>query len=214
MADSENSKEKMPISTYLFVAAAAYLLGSIPSGYILARLRGNVDLLNKGSRRTGATNVLRTMGWRAAAPVFAADFVKGIAAVLIARLLVPGDPTADVVTGMAALFGHNYSLYIGFKGGRGVTTGLGALAVIAPAAMAIAAAIGIAIIAWSRYVSLGSVLGSCTVPFAMLLLVLLLGQPLPHLLFGLLGAAFVILSHRDNIQRLLNGTERKLGQRV
>ncbi|MHB0870635.1 MAG: glycerol-3-phosphate 1-O-acyltransferase PlsY [Chloroflexota bacterium] len=204
----------MDIQSYLLTAAAAYLLGSIPTGYVLARLRGNVDLLKMGSKRTGATNVLRTMGWRAAAPVLAGDFVKGIAAILIARLLASGDPTADVVAGMAALLGHNYSLYIGFRGGRGVTTGLGALVVIAPLAMAVAAAIGVAIIAWSRYVSLGSVLGSCTVPVAMLPMVLLLGQPLPHFLFGLLGAAFVVISHRDNISRLLKGTERKLGQQA
>ena len=206
--------ETAQVGQFLLVGLFAYLLGSVPTGYVIARLRGNVDLLQLGSKRTGATNVLRTMGWKAAAPVFAGDFLKGVFAVLLARLLTQGDPVADVVGGMAALIGHNYSLYIGFKGGRGVTTGLGTLLVIAPLVFTIAAIIGVSIIAWSRYVSLGSVLGSCFVPVALLVSVFLLGQPFPHFLFGLIGAAFVIISHRDNISRLLHGTERKLGQRV
>jgi len=204
----------MEIGLYLLAALVAYLLGSIPTGYVIARLRGNVDLLQLGSKRTGATNVLRTMGWKAAAPVFCGDFLKGVVAILIARALTQGDPIGDVAAGLAVLAGHNYSVFIGFRGGRGVTTGLGTLAVIAPVVLVVSAAIAIAIIAWSRYVSLGSVLGSCTVPVVLLISVLLLGQPFPHFLFGLLGAAFVIASHKDNIQRLLNGTERKLGQRV
>lgn len=204
----------MEIGQYVLAGLVAYLLGSVPTGYAIARLRGNVDLLQLGSKRTGATNVLRTLGWRAAAPVFAGDFLKGVVAILLARLITQGDPIADVVAGLAALVGHNYSVYIGFKGGRGVTTGLGTLAVIAPLGLLIAAAIGVAIIAWSRYVSLGSVLGSCTVPVTLLVSVFLLGQPFPHFLFGFVGAAFVIVSHRDNIVRLLQGTERKLGQRV
>ncbi len=204
----------MEISQYILAGLAAYLLGSIPTGYITARLRGNVDLLQMGSKRTGATNVLRTLGWRAAAPVFVGDFAKGVLAVIIARLITHGDPVGDVVAGMAALVGHNYSVFIRFRGGRGVTTGLGTLAVMAPLVFLTAVAIGVAIIAWSRYVSLGSVLGSCTVPVALLISVFLMGQPFPHFLFGLLGAAFVVISHRDNIARLLQGTERKLGQRV
>ena len=204
----------MDIGSYLLVGVIGYLLGSIPTGYVLARMRGNANLLQQGSKRTGATNVLRTMGWKLAAPVFAGDFLKGVLAILVARLLTHSDPTADVVAGLAALVGHNYSVFIGFKGGRGVTTGLGALVMISPLVMVITTLIGIAVIARSHYVSLGSVLGSGTVPITMLIVVVLLGQPFPHFLFGLLGAAFVIASHRDNIHRLLHGTERKLGQRA
>ncbi len=204
----------MQYALYLLVGGLAYLLGAIPTGYLLARLRGNINILQQGSKRTGATNVLRTMGWKAAAPVFAGDFLKGVVAILVARLITHSDPTADVIAGLAALVGHNYSIFIGFKGGRGVTTGLGALMVISPLVMVITTSIGVAVVARSRYVSLGSVLGSGTVPVTMLVVVVLLGQPFPHFLFGLLGAAFVILSHRDNIHRLLHGTERKLGQRA
>ncbi|HEX2988178.1 MAG TPA: glycerol-3-phosphate 1-O-acyltransferase PlsY [Chloroflexota bacterium] len=204
----------MNLLSFVAVAVAAYLLGSFPSGVVLARLRGNVDILNKGSKRTGATNVLRTMGWKAAAPVFAMDFVKGILAVAAARIISGGDPYADVIAGLAALLGHNYSLFIRFRGGRGVTTGLGAVAVISPVALLVAAVIGVVIVARTRYVSLGSVVGAGMVPLALLPLVLAAGQPFPHLMFGLLGSAFIIASHRDNIGRLLHGTERKLGERA
>ncbi len=204
----------MDLLSYAAAAAGAYLLGSFPSGVVLARLRGNVDILNQGSKRTGATNVLRTMGWKAAAPVFALDFVKGMLAVAAARLISGGDPYADVAAGLAALLGHNYSLFIRFHGGRGVTTGLGAVLVISPIAWVITVAIGLGIVARTRYVSLGSVVGAGLVPLFMLALVLAAGQPFPHLMFGLLGGAFVIVSHKDNIDRLLRGTERKLGERA
>jgi acyl phosphate:glycerol-3-phosphate acyltransferase len=204
----------MNLVSYAAVAAAAYLLGSFPSGVVLARLRGNVDILNQGSKKTGATNVLRTMGWKAAAPVFAMDFVKGMLAVAAARLITGGDPSADVIAGLAALLGHNYSLFIRFRGGRGVTTGLGAVAIISPVAMLITLAVALLIVARTRYVSLGSVVGAGLVPFSLLALVIAAGQPFPHLMFGLLGGAFVIVSHKDNINRLLHGTERKLGERA
>lgn len=203
----------MSLFLYAVVAVVAYLFGSIPSGYVLARLRGK-NILNQGSKKSGATNVLRTLGWKAAAPVFAADFVKGMLAVVAARLISGGDPTADVVAGLAVLLGHNYSVFIRFRGGRGVTTGLGAMAVISPIAMLITTAIGALIVARTRYVSLGSVVGAGMIPFSLLALVIAAGQPVPHLLFGLLGSAFVIASHRDNINRLIHGTERKLGERA
>jgi len=206
----------MPVQVLLYVVAAlaAYLLGSIPTGYLVARMHPNVDLLRQGSKKTGATNVLRTLGWRAAAIVFGGDFAKGVAAVLIARLLAGGDPVADVLAGVAAILGHNYSLFIGFRGGRGVTAGLGSLAVMAPVAMLAVAVVAVSVIGISRYVSLGSVIGACVTPIAVLVMVLAFSQPLPHLLFAVAGSALVVASHRDNIGRLLNGTERRLGERV
>ncbi len=204
----------MDALTYALAVLLAYLLGSIPTGYLVARRSGNVDLLRQGSRRTGATNVLRTVGRRAAAIVFAGDFAKGAAAVAVARLVSQGDPLADALAGLAVVLGHNYSLYLRFRGGRGVVAGLGSLLVISPAAMLAAAALAFSVIAATRYVSLGSILGACSVPLLLLLLAVTLGQPLPHLAYGLLGSAFVIASHKDNIGRLLRGTERKLGERV
>ncbi len=204
----------MQILYYLVAAIAAYLIGSFPTGYLVARRHRNVDLLQQGSRRTGATNVLRTLGWRAAGIVFGGDFLKGMAAVMVARGLAGGDPLADVLAGLAAMLGHNYSLYLRFRGGRGVTTGLGSLAVMVPPAMVAVAILALSIIGLSRYVSLGSILGACAAPIAVLVMVLAFGQPAPHLLYALAGATVVVASHKDNIVRLLNGTERKLGERV
>lgn len=204
----------MATLSLLLATLVSYAVGSIPPGYLVARLFGNVDLLQKGSGRTGTTNVLRTLGWKAAGLVFLGDFAKGAVAIIATRIITGGDPLADLLAGLAVMVGHNYSLYLGFKGGRGVVTGLGVLAAIAPLVLAICGGIGVVVIALSRYVSLGSILGSAAVPFCLLALVLIAGQPWPHLAYGLIGAAFVIVSHRDNIQRLLSGTERKLGQRT
>ncbi len=204
----------MQLLPYTLALAVAYLLGAIPTGYMVALRFGNVDLLRQGSRRTGTTNVLRTLGWKAAGVVFTGDIAKGMLAILVARLATQGDPTADLLAGLAAIGGHTYSPFIGFRGGRGVATGLGTLLLIAPAAVVVAAVLAGTVIALSRYVSLGSILGAGAVPILLLVLTLTLGQPLPHLVYALIGSVFVIASHRDNINRLLSGTERKLGERV
>lgn len=204
----------MALINYILAAVAAYLLGSIPTGYIVARSHRNVDILQTGSKRTGATNILRTLGWQAALVVFLGDFLKGIAAVAVARALTGGDPAADVAAGFMAMAGHTFSLFLGFKGGRGVTTGLGAISLISPIAALVCAIVALSTMAVTRYVSLGSILGACSVPVTMVVLVIMgLGAPV-HLLFGGAGALFIVVSHRDNIARLLNGTERKLGRRA
>jgi acyl phosphate:glycerol-3-phosphate acyltransferase len=202
-----------------------YLLGSIPSGVLIGKL-GNKDPRNFGSGKTGATNVLRTLGPGAAALVLLLDAGKGVVAVLFARLLLstPGGTEvigagftswqgiAEAAAGLAALLGHNYSIFIHFKGGRGVLTGAGGTLAVSPISFLvglISAAVPIAI---TRYVSLGSILGAAACPVAGLVLLLTGHETLPHEVFMLLGGAFVIYSHSDNIQRLLNGTERKLGQ--
>lgn len=204
----------MSLVPYVLTAVAAYLLGSIPTGYLVARTHWNVDLLRQGSRRTGTTNVLRTLGWKAAALVFAGDYSKGIAAVVAARVLTGSDPWADVLAGVMAIAGHTYSLFLGFKGGRGVVTGLGAFGAMAPVVMLLVAIAAFSTIGLSRYVSLGSLVGSFTAPVLAAVFAVQFGQPWPHALYALAAGAFVVINHRDNITRLLNGTERKLGQRV
>jgi glycerol-3-phosphate acyltransferase PlsY len=204
----------MSLIPYLLTAIVAYVIGATPTGHIVARFHRDVDLLQQGSGRTGATNVLRTLGWKAALIVFLGDFAKGIAAVVAARLISGSDPGADVVAGLMAMIGHTFSFYLGFKGGRGVTTGLGAIWIVSPIAGLVCAIVAFSTMGISRYVSLGSILGACSVPIAMLVLVLAGMQPPIHLVFGVLGGAFIVLSHRDNISRLLKGTERKLGQKA
>jgi len=192
----------------------AYLLGSIPSGLVVARAYRNVDITQVGSQKTGATNVLRTLGAGAAAVVFISDALKGCLAVLIASLLTGQDPVAMAVAGIAAIVGHSYSVFIGFRGGRGVTPALGAILMMSPLAALIAVVSGACMIAATRYVSLGSMVGSAGGGIAISVLAMLGQLPSAYILFGLVAATFIIVSHRDNIGRILAGTERRLGEKV
>ena len=193
------------------VLVAGYLLGSIPCGMIVARTYGHVDLTAVGSGRTGATNVLRTMGKGAAAVVFGGDFLKGVLATLLAFQLSGGDPWAGLLAALAAVAGHTYSPFIGFKGGRGVTTGLGATLVGAPHLMLAALVLGLLLVATTRYVSLGSVVGA-TVGGLLLVGNAAVTQNPAWAVWGILVGGFIVVAHRDNIRRLIDGTERKLGE--
>jgi glycerol-3-phosphate acyltransferase PlsY len=195
-------------------AVVAYLLGSIPTGIIVARLYGNVDLTAHGSGRTGATNVLRTIGKRAAAIAFAGDFIKGLIAVAVVHLVIaPDNAWADLIAAIASVLGHSYSLFIGFKGGRGVVTGFGATIVAAPLLMLIAFAIGALFVAVTRYVSLGSVVGATVGGVLLCWLAIVTGEP-AYAVWGVLVGGFIVAAHKDNIERLLAGTERKIGERA
>jgi glycerol-3-phosphate acyltransferase PlsY len=190
-----------------------YALGSIPSGMIVARLYRNVDLTATGSGRTGATNVLRTLGPGAAAIAFAADYFKGFVAVLIVTRTLGPDPWLQLLAAVAAVVGHTYSPFLGFRGGRGVVTGLGATTVAAPVLMLIAFATGALAVAITRYVSLGSVVGATVGGLLMIAEAFVTGN-LAWAVWGVLVGGLIVVAHRDNIQRLLSGTERKLGDRT
>ena len=204
-------------------ALAGYLLGSIPFGVLAGRFFGQRDPRAFGSGKTGATNVLRTLGPGPAAFVVVGDVLKGMAAVLLARLvffggdinpnaLVTAQATAEALAGFCAILDHNYSVLIGFKGGRGVLTGAGAMVIMTPFTTLIGffcAAIPIAI---TRYVSLGSILGAVGSILTELILLITHHDSLPHFIFILVAGTMIIVSHKDNIDRLLKGTERKLGQ--
>jgi acyl phosphate:glycerol-3-phosphate acyltransferase len=184
---------------------------------IVARVYRNVDLTTYGSGRTGATNVLRTLGSGAAAVAFAGDFLKGVLAVLAVRYVIAGDNSwVELVAAGAVVLGHSYSVFIHFKGGRGVVTGMGATIVAAPITpilMLIAFAIGMLLVATTRYVSLGSVVGATLAALLMCWLALNTGDP-AWAVWGVLLGGFIVAAHRDNIERLLAGTERKLGERA
>src|SRR5215207_7758404 len=195
-------------------AVIGYLLGAIPTGMIVARVYRNVDLTAHGSGRTGATNVLRTLGSGAAAIAFAGDFLKGVLAVLLVRFaFADTSPWLELIAAVAAVLGHSYSVFIGFKGGRGVVTGMGATMVAAPVLMLIAFAIGAVLVALTRYVSLGSVVGAAAGGLLLCGLAVVTGDP-AWAVWGVLVGGFIVVAHRDNIQRLAAGTERKLGERV
>ncbi len=181
---------------------------------IVARVYRNVDLTAHGSGRTGATNVLRTLGTGAAVVAFAGDFLKGLAAVLVARYLIAdGNAWVEFIAAVASVVGHSYSVFIGFKGGRGVVTGMGATIAVAPVQIVIAFAVGVILVGLTRYVSLGSVVGAALGGLLLVWLAVSTSEP-AWAVWGVLVGGFIVLAHRDNIQRLLAGKERKQGERA
>lgn len=205
------------VATLLLAIIIGYLWGSLPSGYWMGKLlRGkDFDIRDYGSHKTGATNVLRTLGKGPAAIVFLFDISKGIGPTLIA-LLVPAlnvHGWGPALAGIAALIGHCYPVFIGFKGGRGVMTGGGGLLVISPLAFLFSGITAFSTIAIWRYVSLGSIVGSATAIVCGIIFFFIGWIPLPYLIFMVVAPGLVIILHYDNIQRLLSGKERKIGQK-
>jgi glycerol-3-phosphate acyltransferase PlsY len=203
----------MPLLVALLVILAAYLLGGVPWGLLLGRWLRGIDLREYGSGSTGATNAARTLGWRISATVFVLDLAKGAGAVVLARALT-GDPLVEALAGVAAIAGHCWSPYIRFSGGRGVATGIGGALAIAPWTLLLMAPIGLITIALTRYVSLASLIGTLAVPVGIIAGVALGWLPAAAIVYGVAGAAIIVAMHRGNIQRLLAGTERRLGERV
>ena len=189
----------------LLACILAYLLGSVPNGLILCRAIWHIDIREHGSRNIGATNVYRTLGKGPGAVVFLLDFLKGFLGVYIAMLLV-GTPLAMVIGGIAAILGHSASVFLRFKGGKGVATGLGVIAMLMPAVTGIVFFAWLGIVFVTRYVSLGSIVGAALVP----IFAFLFAYPTEYLAFGVLTAVLVIVRHHTNITRLLNGTESKI----
>jgi len=200
----------------LLAAVLGYLLGAIPIGLIVGRLTKGIDLREHGSHRTGATNALRTLGTGAAATVFVLDVAKGVAAVLLARLLFAADPMvgwAAAVAGLAAIVGHNWSVFIGFTGGRGVATSAGALGALSIWTIPILAPI-VAIVIWrTRFVSLGSIVGALGAPVITALLAGIGAATVPAIGYAVASGLLVTAAHADNIGRLRAGTERRIGQK-
>ena len=193
----------------------AYLAGSIPVGMLVARASGGVDPRTIGSGRLGGTNALRALGPARAGLVVAGDLLKGALPVLLARYVTDGDPLVEVLCGAAAVAGAIWSVFAGFRSGRGVATGVGTMLVIQPVAVLLAAPVFVGAILLTRYVSLGSLLGSAAMVPAMLLVLLVVPDtPLPYVLYSAVGAALIWLAHADNIDRLLHGTERKFDIRL
>lgn len=201
------------------VAALAYLLGSLPTAYLAGRLLKGVDIRQHGSGSVGATNALRVLGKWPGLAVLLIDVAKGAAAIALARWayalpsMTPPElqawaPWGVCLAGLAALLGHARSIWLSFTGGKSVATGLGLLLALAwPVGLGGLAVFAVTV-AVSRIVSLGSILAALTA----IVLVCLLDQPLPYRLLVIAGAAYVILRHRANLQRMLAGTEPRLGQ--
>ena len=210
------------ILRFAAAAAAGYLLGSLPSGVIIGKVFGNIDPRTMGSGKTGTTNILRTLGPGPAAMVLALDFSKGVAAVLLARYaFMPSPPAsvnlqawAEAFGGFAAILGHNHSIFIHFTGGRGVATGGGIILAVSPFAFAVALIAVIVPIVLTRFVSLGSIMGAAAGAITDVILAATGHDSWPHAILLVAGASYIIFAHRDNIERLLAGTERKLGAKA
>jgi len=202
------------LARYLLAATVGYLCGAIPFGFIIGRLYG-FDLRHVGSQHTGATNVIRTAGVGPGVSVFTLDFLKGAVPVLLARTVIaPGRPWAEAVSGFATVVGHNHSVFLKFRGGRGTSTGGGALFATSPRTGLLSVPCWGIPVAISRYMSLGSICGSVGAGLIATALAIRGREPWPRAIYALVTGAYIIFSHRDNIERLLNGTERRLGERV
>lgn len=210
----------------------AYLLGSFPAGYLAGKWLKGIDIRTEGSGSTGATNVLRTLGTGPGIVVLAIDVLKGVLAIWAVRwaysLGLSSDSTpaaiaaiapADIATwrdwmitlaGIAAILGHSKSIWLGFTGGKSVATSLGILVSMSWVVGLGTLGVFLVVLAVFRIVSLGSIAGAIAVTGFMLVT----QQPLPYILFGLAGGLYVIVRHRANLQRLLAGTEPRIGQKL
>jgi glycerol-3-phosphate acyltransferase PlsY len=199
----------------ILLVGGSYLCGSIPIGVLVAQLTGGVDPRTVGSGRTGGTNALRALGRRRAAVVVLGDVLKGAVPVLVARF-TDGGAFIESLCAVAAVAGAIWSVFVGFRGGRGVGAGVGTMLVIQPLAVLIALPVFVAAILITRYVSLGSLLGSAAIAIAVFVMWAIANGPISgaYMLYAVAGAALVWLAHADNIDRLIHGRERKFDLRL
>jgi acyl phosphate:glycerol-3-phosphate acyltransferase len=191
---------------------ASYLLGAIPTSYLAGRLIAGIDLREHGSKNLGATNLYRVLGWRYAIPVGMLDACKGLVPVLVFAPRVSSSELFALVCGVTAVAGHVFSVFVGFRGGKGVATAAGAMLGLAPAALGVAALVWGILVYLTGYVSVGSIAAAAVFPVA----VYLLDRPSQRAMLWLdiAVAAAIIWFHRGNIQRLLKGTENRFGRRA
>ncbi len=215
----------MIIAKFVAVVILGYLLGSIPFGLLVGRRSAKVDVRQYGSGKTGATNVLRTAGKKAAALVVILDVSKGVLAVLFAGLIVRGDYlvvgefglgmlVAQVLAASAAIIGHIFPVFLKFKGGRGVAPFFGGLIALCPPAALFGGEILIIGAGLTKFASLGSIAGVVGTYAILVPLTIMNGFPIEYLAYALIGTIIIIVMHRDNIVRLIKGKELKLGQKA
>ncbi len=186
----------------IIVIVLAYLIGAIPSGYLIGRFFYGVNLKKVGSGNIGATNAYRELGIKAGLAVFICDFLKGYLAVHLGG----GDPLLVMACAVIAIAGNNWSVFLHFKSGKGVACGVGAFTFISPPAVAAAFLVWLLIFKWKHIVSLGSILAAPVIPLVMFLT----GASLDYVAFGVLAALIVVGKHKDNIKRLLRGEEKPI----
>ncbi len=193
--------------TFVFFVAAAYLLGSIPFGKLIARYVAHIDITRRGSGNIGATNVAREVGMKWGLVTLLLDTLKGLAPVGLFSLYAAGSgavyEAAQAAIGLAALLGHMFPLFLKFQGGKGVATALGAYLAMSPLSCLLGLALFVLMVVVWDVISLGSIAGACAMP----LFLLLLGKPYPLVLGSLVMAVLICWKHRENIRRLMRGEE-------
>lgn len=192
----------------LALVVLSYLIGAVPTGLVLVRVLTGEDIRQHGSGNIGTVNVLRVAGPATAAAVLIVDILKGLIPVLLAARTV-GSPGAAVACGLAAIVGHNWSVFLGFHGGKGIATSFGVLIGLSWPVAAVAAVVWIVVVAITRYASLGSLLAVASVPISLWRL----HQSPEYVVFGIVASLFAIYRHRGNIQRLVAGTELRITDR-
>ncbi len=199
------------MGSFFLVILVGGFLGAIPFGVLITRLLGAEDPRKSGSGNIGATNVLRTSGWKSGVLTLLLDVLKGVAAILFARYVASrvSAPTLEPIAALAAVLGHMYSPFTGFRGGKGVATGLGVFALLTPGPTALAALVFILVVAVTRYVSLGSMLAAAAVPLAGFWM----NYPVVVYTSSALISLLVIWKHQDNIGRLMRGEENRIGRK-
>ncbi len=187
-------------------AAVAYILGAIPFGYLLVKWKTGGDVRASGSGNIGATNVLRTTGRAAGVATLLLDVGKGYLAVWLAGRLTNGSAACESLAALAVMAGHAYPVFLRFKGGKAVASFVGAFLCLTPVALAAVLVVFSAVVAWTRYISMGSIVGAATFPLA----VWLIQKPeWAVMVASLIAGVFIIYKHRSNMERLRTGTEHK-----
>jgi len=197
------------MTIHLLLIAAAFVLGSIPFGIITAKVKG-IDLKKVGSGNIGATNVLRSLGKWPAILTLLGDVLKGTLAVAMGKY-AGVDPIFEGLIGLSAITGHNFSLFLGFRGGKGVATSIGVLLLYTPYAALLTVLIWSVVVLITKYSSLGAIISFTLLPLSVLLLD---SHDRIKVIMSLLIALFILIRHQDNIRRLIKGTERKIGHRA
>jgi glycerol-3-phosphate acyltransferase PlsY len=212
----------MIVAKFVLVAVIGYLMGAIPFALIISKWMGRIDISRRGSGNLGGTNVLRVLGFKAGAIVIVLDLAKAFVPVLLARFII-GDSVlsiagftvnwqwGQVITALMVMVGHNWSVYIKFRGGKGAAAYFGSWFAIWPVAALVGGVILIVTVLLSKYMSLGSIIGSLSILCLFMVLTLTDISPPVYLIYSLIAAALIVYQHRSNISRLQSGTENRMG---
>lgn len=192
----------------IIVSVLSYIIGNMETSYIIAKNAAGIDIRKYGSGNAGATNVLRTLGKKAGIAAFLGDALKGVLAVILGRLIAGED--GQIFAGLFVVIGHNWPVFLNFKGGKGIATTIGVMTAINPYIVAAIVPIGIVIIIITKYISLASILGMIIFPIVMLFT----HQSIKLVLFSFILSIMALYRHRTNIKKLMEGTESKLGQKT